>query len=177
MRHRSVTFELTLIAVLVMAAALMSLTWLSLRWQRAWLLNEVERGLLLTSDTLQSSLRQGMMQNQREDIRSSIESITQQTRIDRIRLIEHRGRITMSTRREDLGGRLERSAADCTICHKGVYGKVMSFPPSGEARVAVEGDCMRAFTPVLAESRCFNEACHQQEKGRKCSASLKSAFR
>jgi len=164
MWHRSVAFELTLIAVLVMAAALMFLTWLSLRWQRAWLLNEVERGLLLTSDTLQSSLRQGMMQNQREDIRSSTESITQQTRIDRIRLIEHRGRITMSTRREDVGGRLERSAADCTICHKGAYGNVTLAPPSGEARVVVEGNRMRAFTPVLAESRCFNQACHQQEK-------------
>ena len=63
MRHRSATFELTMIAVLVMAAALMSLTWLSLRWQRAWLLNEVERGLLLTSDTLESSLRQGNRRN------------------------------------------------------------------------------------------------------------------
>ena len=164
MWYRSATFQLTLIAVLVMATALMSLTWLSLRWQRAWLLEEVERGLLLTSDTLQSSLRQGMMQNQREEIRGSIERVTQQTRIDRIRLIEHRGRITMSTRREDLGGRLDRSAADCAICHKGVSGNITLVPPSHQTRTALEGNRMRAFTPVVAEARCFNDACHQQEK-------------
>jgi two-component system NtrC family sensor kinase len=164
MWYRSATFQLTLIAVLVMAVALMSLTWLSLRWQRAWLLEEVERGLLLTSDALQSSLRQGMMQNQRGDIRRSIERVTEQTRIDRIRLIEHRGRITMSTRPEDSGGRLDRNAADCTICHKGLYGNVTVIPASRQARATLEGNRMRAFTPVVAEARCFNETCHQQEK-------------
>lgn len=162
---RSATFQVTLIAVLVMASALMSLSWLSLRWERAWLLEEVERGLLLTSDALQSSLRQGMMQNQREEIQGSIERITRQTRIDRIRLIEHRGRITMSTHREDLGGRLGRNAADCTICHKGVDGNLTVAPLSGRARTALEGDRMRAFSPVVAEARCFDGACHQQEKG------------
>jgi two-component system NtrC family sensor kinase len=161
---RSAAFQLILITVVVMAAGLISLTWLSLRWQRAWLLEEVENGLLLTSDALQSSLRQGMMQNQREEIRGSIERITQQTRIDRIRLIEHRGRITMSTRPEDLGRCLDRSAADCAICHKSVPGNMRAVPPSGKARTALEGNRLRAFAPVMAEPRCFNEACHQQEE-------------
>ncbi|MBI4875389.1 MAG: HAMP domain-containing protein [Acidobacteria bacterium] len=153
MRRRSAVFELTAVTVFIVAAVLGMLTWLSLRWQRTWQLNEVERGLLLTSDALLSSLRQDMLLNRREDLRRAIGSIPQGTRIERVRLIEHRGRITTSTDPKDEGGRLARSAAGCAICHNG----------GGRARIVRAGASMRAFTPVLAEAGCINAACHQQE--------------
>ena len=44
-------------------------------------------------------------------------------------------------------------------------GILRELPLSGRARTALEGDRMRAFSPVVAEARCFDGACHQQEKG------------
>lgn len=153
MRRRSAVFELTAATVLIVAAVLAALTWFSLRWQRSWQLNEVERGLLLTSDALLGSLRQDMLLNRREDLRGAVERISRRTRIQRVRLIEHRGRITMSTNPQDEGGRLARSEAGCAICHNG----------DGRARVVRAGTSLHAFTPVRAEPGCITAACHPQE--------------
>ncbi len=165
MRSRSAAFELTLLVVLVMAVLTGLSTWLSLRLQREWLLEEVRRGLSLVSDTLHSSLRYGMMQNQRQEIRDSIERVASDTRIDRIRLIEHRGRITMSTRESDLHRLVERGTPGCAICHVGVDETVSPGTLAPELRTIREGDTMRAFTPVLAEPGCITRACHRRDAG------------
>src|SRR3972149_4024164 len=117
MRSRSAALELTLLTVLVMAAMLGSLTWLSLRWQRSLQLEEVQRGLLLAGDALHSRLRYGMMLTRREEILASIERVARDTRIKQIRIINHRGQITMSTRSEDLHRSVGRGSAGWPICH------------------------------------------------------------
>ena len=117
MRRRSAALELTVLTVLVMTALLAASSWLMLRWHRSWLLGEARRGLLLTSDTLEASLRYAMMRNHREEIRASIDRITRQTRVRHIRLAEHRGRITVSTNGTDAGRRLQADAPPCALCH------------------------------------------------------------
>jgi two-component system NtrC family sensor kinase len=156
--------ELALMTVLVMVAVLASVTWLSLNWQRSSSLKEVERGLVLTGEALQNSLRQRMMQNRREEILADIEEITQHTRIERIRLIEHQGRITMSTHNPDVGTRLQRSSEGCRLCHGTVDGSGTAVPHGVTPRTVVEDKRMRAFVPVLAEPRCLNQSCHAQEE-------------
>ncbi len=167
MRSRSAALELTLLTVLVMAAMLGSVTWLSLRWQRSSQLEEVQRGLLLTGDALNSSLRYGMMLNRRDLILDSIEWVARDTRIKQIRIINHSGQITMSTRSEDLHRRVGRGSAGCTICHVEPNRTVKPAIYAPGVRTLVEDSTMRAFTPVLAEPGCINHACHQQEAGSK----------
>jgi len=167
MRSRSAALELTLLTVLVMAAMLGSLTWLSLRWQRSSQLEEVQRGLLLTGDALRSSLRYGMMLNRRDEILASIEWVARDTRFKQIRIINHRGQIMMSTRGEDLHRRVGRGSAGCTICHVEPNGTAEPATAAPGVRTLVEDGTMRAFTPVLAEPGCINPACHQQEAGSK----------
>ncbi len=163
MRRRSAALELTLLTVFVMAALLAASSWVSLRWQRSWLLGEARRGLLLTCDALEGSLRHAMMQNRREEIRATIERITRQTQVRQIRLVEHRGRITISTRAQDLGGRLQTDAPPCALCHRSKGTRPVS-PPGVAARTVLDANNLRAFTPILAEPGCVNQACHQQEK-------------
>jgi two-component system NtrC family sensor kinase len=163
MRTRSAAFELTLLTVLVMAVLLGAFTWLYFRWERSGMLDEVQRGLSLASDTLHSSLRHGMMHNEQKEILNTIERVAHDTRIKRIRLIEHRGGITLSTVDEDLGQRVDRSAASCTLCHTGGGRADSSRALSSEARTVVEADTMRAFTPVLAEPGCVTSTCHSRE--------------
>jgi two-component system NtrC family sensor kinase len=163
MRRRSAALELTLLTVFVMTVLLAVSSLVMLHWHKSWLLAEARRGLLLTCDALEGSLRRAMMQNRREEIRTSIERITQQTRVRRIRLAEHRGRITISTREEDLGQRLQLDAPACALCHRG-KGTPPAAPRDTQARTMLDAGNLRAFTPILAESGCINQACHEQER-------------
>jgi len=163
MRRRSAALELTLLTVVVMAALLAASSWVSLRWQRSWLMEEARRGLLLTCDAVVASLRLAMMENHREEIRASIGRITEQTRVRQIRLAEHRGRITISTRPEDSGQRLGLDAPACALCHAS-HSAHPSTPPDVQVRTVLDSRNMRAFAPILAEPGCINQACHQQEK-------------
>jgi len=163
MRRRSAVLELTLLTVFVMAALPAASSLVMLRWHRSWLLEEARRGLLLTCDAVEASLRLAMMQNQREEIRASIERIARRTHVRQIRLAEHRGRITLSAYPEAVGRRLALDAPPCAVCHTG--GKPRSRPPTSvQARTVLDSNSLRAFTPVMAEPGCVNPACHRQEK-------------
>lgn len=162
MRRRNTAFEVTLITVFVMTALLAAASWLAMRWQRAWLLEEARRGLLTAGDALEASLRHAMMRNQREEIRAAVERIAMQTRVREIRLAEHRGRIAVSTRSDDPGRRLEKNAPACALCHaRG--GARPPAQPGIRTRTVLEDGSLRAFTPVLAEPGCIHQACHAQE--------------
>ncbi len=162
-RSRSAVLELTLLTVLIMAAVLVSFTWLSLRWQRSWQMEEARRGLTLASNILRGSLRDGMMQNRREQISDTIGRIARATQITRIRIVDHEGQIALSTLRSELSQMLEMDAPVCSVCHLGEGGAASPENLVTATRTVVEGSTMRAFTPVLAEPGCVTGACHAGE--------------
>ncbi|MHC5037079.1 MAG: sensor histidine kinase [Planctomycetota bacterium] len=167
MRSRSAALELTLLVVLVMAILLVSFTVLSLRWERTWLLQEVQRGLTLASDILLSSMRFGMMHRDQENIRQAIERVGRDTRIQRVRIIEHRGRVTLSTHEEEIETVVDRTSSTCTLCHLQGAESGQRNPLTPEARTLVEGQILHAFTPVLAEPGCITSECHTEDAGSK----------
>ena len=163
MRSRSAAFELVLLTILIMAALLVTSAWLSLRWQRTCWLTEVQRGLSLASDTLQSNLRDDMMQNRRDQISGIMERVSQDTRIKQIRIINHRGQVMLSTSPAEPGSSLDSAAPGCNICHTGT--KNLTRPPelTPGMRTSLEGDNMHAFSPILAGPGCITETCHVNE--------------
>jgi two-component system NtrC family sensor kinase len=163
MRSRSAAFELTLLTVLVMAILLVSFTWLSIRLQQSWLLDEVKRGLSLASDTLQSAMRDGMMQNRRNQILGTIERVSRDTRIKDIRIIDHRGQIKLSTNRDEIDTQLDAGAQPCSICHAGGQKSVLPGTLAPMTRTSSQGKTLRAFSPILAEPGCITSTCHSQE--------------
>ncbi len=152
--------ELTLLTVAVLVVLLGTFAWLCVRWQQAWMMDEVERGVTLVSDTVHSGLRAGMLQNRREDISAAVRGIAKGTNIDHIRIIEHRGRITVSTDADELGQRIAIGAAACSLCHS-QYQELPTLTP--EARTYVDKGTILAFSPVLAEPGCITESCHPLE--------------
>jgi two-component system NtrC family sensor kinase len=160
MRTRSAAFELTLLTVCVMAITLISFTWLSIRWQQSWLLDEVQRGLSLARDTLQSSLRDGMMQNRRDQILSTIERVARDTSIKEIRIVDHHGQIRLSTNPKEINEKLDIAAPACSLCHSGTQKQVRTGTLGAATRTSLEGETVRAFAPILAEPGCINQACH-----------------
>ena len=163
MRSRSAAIELTLLVVLVMALLLSSLTWLTMHWQSAWMLNEVQRGLSLASDTLQSSLRDSMMHNRRDQIVDAIERVSRDTGIRKIRILNHRGQVMLSTAPDGLRDRLGVTAPECNICHEDARDPTVVRSLAVGTRTILEGSTLRAFTPILAEQGCVTAACHRQD--------------
>ena len=163
MRSRSAAFELTLLTVLVMTILLIAFTWLSIRLQQSWLLDEVQRGLSLASDTLQSALRDGMMQNRRDQILATIERVSRDTRIKQIRIINHSGQVKLSTDPDEINEQVGAGAPSCNICHKGGQLNVLPGTISAATRTSPQGSTLRAFSPILTESGCITQACHSQE--------------
>jgi two-component system NtrC family sensor kinase len=163
MRRRNAALELIGLTALVMVGLLGAFMWLTLRWQRSWQLDEVQNGLALASETLRSGLRYGMMENRRDEVRATIERVAHRRGIERVRLIEHRGRITLSTRDGDRDRFVDLRSPGCTICHAGPAGSVSPLSHGPEAYTVLEGKSMRAFTPIIAEQGCITGACHQQE--------------
>lgn len=162
MRSRSAAFELTLLAVIAMVALFGAFTWLSIRWQKSWLLEEARRGLSLASDTLHSSLRNGMMLNQRDVVLGTIERVARDTRIKQISVIQHGGRVALSTAREGLEEQVNLSSPSCSFCHQG-EGPLRPEAVTPETRTLLTKDFIRAFTPVFAEPGCITAACHESE--------------
>ena len=163
MRSRSAAFELTLLTVLVMTILLIAFTWLSIRLQQSWLLDEVQRGLSLASDTLQSALRDGMMQNRRDQILATIERVSRDTRIKQIRIINHNGQVKLSTNQVEINEKITAGAPACSICHKDGQLSVLPGTISSATRTSPQGNTLRAFSPILTESGCITQACHSKE--------------
>ncbi len=163
MRTRSVAFELILLMVFLLTALQISFTWVSLRWQQSWLLDEVQRGLSLASDTLQSALRDGMMQNRRDQILSTIEHVSRDTRIKEIRIVNHQGQVRLSTNPREIGRQLDAGAPACSMCHTGAQKHAQPGTLSSATRTILDGKTVRAFTPILAEPGCVTRACHPEE--------------
>ncbi len=163
MRARSAALELAFLTMLVMAGVLILFTGLSVKWERSLLLQEVQHGLSLASDTLHSSLRDGMMHNQRVQISDSIERVSRDTRISRIRIINHAGQIMLSARPGEAGGKLDPGAPACSFCHTDPRNPAVVPVLAVGTRTTVDDNTARAFTPVLAEQGCINLACHQRD--------------
>lgn len=155
-------FELTLACLLLMGGFLAAFTWFALAWQRSAIISEVERGVLLASDTLYNSLRDGMMRHDRESVRRALDLVGEDERFGHIRLIGHDGNVVMSTLEAD---QTTVSEEACTICHDEDTGGSARSTPQPGSRVLQENHSLRTFTPVLPEQGCLGEGCHPADSG------------
>jgi two-component system NtrC family sensor kinase len=164
-RRRSAAFELTLAAILILALLLAGFAWLSLVWDRAWLLQEAKRGLTLAADTLHSSLMATMMLKRRDELRDIVEQLGRDTRITEVRILDHKGRIAIATQPSEVGSEVDRTAASCAFCHVDDEASPAPAHLTSDLRTQVNGDMARAFSPILVQPGCQTKACHETASG------------
>ena len=70
---------------------------LYLRAQQRHIMSEVRRGAALVSDTVKSSTYHDMLADRRDTAYPSMETISQQAGIERVRIFNKEGRVTFST--------------------------------------------------------------------------------
>ena len=77
----------------------------SLRLQRSHLTEMVETRAIEVADVIRRSTRDAMMRDDPGEVRRIINAIADHESFDRIRVFDARGRITVSTSEDEVGGR------------------------------------------------------------------------
>ncbi|MDH3744199.1 MAG: ATP-binding protein [Acidobacteriota bacterium] len=149
-------FSLAAVAVLLAAGA-----W-NLRLQRAHLTRLVQASAIERADDIRRSMREAMKRNRPGEVERIIEAIAAKPTVERIRLLDKRGRIRSSTDRTEIGAVVDMVAEQCVSCHR--EGEVLERPAQEDrARIFAGEDGVRllaVIAPIRNEPSCASASCH-----------------
>ena len=150
------------ISVIAGTAAFFALFgFINLRMERSYSRDMVEQSAEHVTDLILRSTRYQMLHNDREALVNIIQELGSEPGIRRIDLFNKEGRITLSTRPEETGHVVDKSAEGCAQCHPGATplekpasgGRAREFTENGEPMLGV----MRA---VYNSPDCSSADCH-----------------
>ncbi|MFA6108196.1 MAG: ATP-binding protein [Candidatus Latescibacterota bacterium] len=152
-----------LIAVITLAG-LGLLAWLIVDLHTQHLEHETVRGALRLSDSLARGMRTGMLENRKDRVYEMMQDVGQQPGIERLRVINKRGKITFSSAVIERGQVVDMQAEACTRCHVG--SAPVSIPPGQElTRIFASPAGHRVvglITPIYNEAACAAPGCHPE---------------
>ncbi|MCP4205080.1 MAG: HAMP domain-containing protein [bacterium] len=149
-------FCLAAVGVLIAAGA-----W-NLRLQRSHLTRLVLASATERADDICRSTREAMMRNRPGEVGRIIDTIAAKPTVERIRLLDKRGRIRSSTDRTEIGTAVDMIAEECVSCHR--PGEVLERPTQEDrARIFETEDGRRllaVIAPIRNEPSCASASCH-----------------
>lgn len=152
-----------MIVLLVMLVSTAVFTTLMLNWHSEKYLSITKDWALRTSDMIKRSTHYSMLQNRREDIYQTINTLGSESGIEAIRIYNKKGEITFSTVSGEAGKLVNTSAEACNVCHQS--GKPLpSDTSSGLTRIFYSQKGYRVLgviTPIKNEPSCYNADCHE----------------
>ena len=160
---RFLAFRLFIIVLLVMLVSTAIFTTLMLNWHSDKYLNITKDWALRTSDLIKRSTHYSMLENRREDIYQTINTLGSEPGIEAIRIYNKKGEITFSTVNGEAGKYVNTNAEACNVCHQ--PGKPLpSDSPNGLTRIFYSPKGYRVLgviTPIKNEPSCYNAECHE----------------
>ena len=160
---RYLAFRLFVIVLLVMIVATAIFTAVMLNWHTEKYLSITTDWALRTSDLIKRSTHYSMLENRREDIYRTINTLGSEPGIEAIRIYNKRGEITYSTVDSEVGKYVNVNAEACNVCHQ--PGKPL--PTNGNAaltRIFYSPKGYRVLgviTPIKNEPSCYKAPCHE----------------
>ncbi len=160
---RYLAFRLFVIVLFVMLVATAIFTAVMLNWHTEKYLSITTDWALRTSDLIKRSTHYSMLENRREDIYQTINTLGSEPGIQAIRIYNKRGEITYSTVDSEVGKYVNMNAEACNACHR--PGKPL--PTNGNAaltRIFYSSQGYRilgVITPIKNEPSCYNAPCHE----------------
>jgi two-component system NtrC family sensor kinase len=145
--------------------ALISVTALSvflIRSQRQEALAEAVFGSESLAGTLLLSIEHEMRVNERDAIREIVEAVGRQEGIESVRLFNKDGRITFSSRTEDVGQVVDMQAEACVLCHTGPA-PTATLDPTNRSRIFEDADgntVLGTIRVIPNEPGCQGADCH-----------------
>ena len=152
--------------VVALTAALVVLLatsgFLALELHRKHLYGLLEQNALDLGETILSSTHYSMLENDRRGLEEILGSIGRRQNVIALRLIDARGEVRFSNRREEIGASSDPSAPVCAGCHSGSSVRAPATLRDG-LHLYAAGDSSGALglgVPVLNAPECANAGCH-----------------
>jgi len=114
------------------------------------------------SDFVRDTTHRSMMANDREGLHDVIKRIGSHKQGERIRVIDHDGRVKFSNQAGEAGTLLSRNSAECLDCHREgePVSERKSFRIYAANTSAGRHRVLGVIAPILNEPECANAACH-----------------
>jgi two-component system NtrC family sensor kinase len=113
-------------------------------------------------DVIRRSTRSLMFRNERREIFEIIQALGQQPGLERIRIYDKEGRVRYSTRPNEVGQEVDKTAEACVTCHRG-NAPVPQIPQAERYRIfrAATGErILGMIVPIENEPTCAEAGCH-----------------
>ena len=158
---RTLTFRLTIWVGVALIVVIGISTYYNFTTQRRNLLDDVILGARQLSGTLTRSLRFDMLNNYREAVHHSIETVGSQGEIEKVRIFNKEGQIMFSSDKAEIGKMVGKTTEACYACH--AEGKPLEkLDTPGRARIfwANGHRVLGMITPIYNEPDCYTAQCH-----------------
>ena len=154
-------FRLTAAVAATTLAVVGTAAFLYLRAQQRHIVAEVVRGAALVSDTVKSATYHDMLADRRDSAYQSMQAVSQQAGIERVRFFNKEGRVTFSTESRETGLLVDKNAEACYLCHEaGQPLERLSREERHRIYRVGEHRVLAMVTPIYNEPACSNATCH-----------------
>jgi two-component system NtrC family sensor kinase len=139
------------------------LSFLLIRAQREQVLAEVVHGSESIAEAILLSIDRDMRVNQREGVREMVEAVGQHAGIASVRIYTKDGRISYSSRPEEVGRKVDTHAEACVQCHTGGTVRATEMNPNRRSRLYTDGHQEKLLATIYTiENRegCQGSGCH-----------------
>lgn len=162
MKIKHISIKLFLLIAAGLLAGELFHTGISFSIHRKHLMDRMEMSSSRTSEVIRASIYHGMLENDKESIGRTIETIGQGEGVTAVRIYNKLGNIIVSTINEEVGTQVNMAAEACDGCH--IPGQPL--PVKSEAkytRIYRQPSGIRQFgiiRPIKNEPTCYNADCH-----------------
>lgn len=159
---RTLSSRIAVLAGVLALGGVSTLSLILIRSQRRQVLSEVVHSSESIAETIRLSINHDMLANRREGVREVIQSIGEHPGIARVRLFNKEGRISYSSRPEEVGRVVDKRAEACITCHTEAEPyRNLDLKDRSRIYTDPEGGKMLATIEVIRnEAGCHPAGCH-----------------
>src|SRR5512133_911146 len=166
-RHRLSTKLLGMTAVLALAA--LAGVWYAERRMQHDLVDQLARSTGLLADAVEEAIQDGLLTATPRHGYGALERVARLDGLERVRILDKRGRVVFSTQPGDVGTVIRREGRACAACH-GTRAQPLSRAPAAARaellHVAGGGRTLAMIAPIHNGHACASAACHVHPPGR-----------
>ncbi|MGE5362321.1 MAG: sensor histidine kinase [Bacteroidales bacterium] len=148
------------VTAIVTLAIIAVLTYVTVESQKANLEAEVVAGAARFSDTIRDGTYHYMLENRRDDLHRTMETIGRQEGIAKVRIFNKEGRVTFSTDNREIGTMVDKRGESCFTCHAADKPMVrLNLPDRWRTYMSNGHRVLGMVTPIYNEQACAG-VCH-----------------